>query len=226
MHPVTMVMKTLVLSSQEPTQESNSLAIPSQFRDEPYETASVTQNTSFGVDTLGNLLEDASFTPTQLSPKKPRLCLGAQSGHSDEDSSYNPDSDSSSSSRESRSKSKLADLQHTTKCQKTIPSPPDDEVPLLSCPYVTTCIDAHNGFKEVNQKAMLWTVQHLWPSGSRFDFNCYWHYSMLILQQKNDSCYTLQSRESFTQGDPFSMVIYGCSLWFHSLNFSENKHLL
>ena len=79
----------------------------------------------------------------------------------------------------------------------------------MSDPYVTTCIDACNGFNELNCKAMLWTVRHLWPSGSRFVFNCYRHHSLLILRRKNGSSYTLQSREGCTQGDPLSMVIYG-----------------
>ena len=28
---------------------------------------------------------------------------------------------------------------------------------------------------------MLWTVQHRWPEGARFAFNCYWHWAQLLL---------------------------------------------
>ena len=31
-------------------------------------------------------------------------------------------------------------------------------------------IDAHNAFNEENRTAMLWSVQHEWPSGAQFTF--------------------------------------------------------
>ena len=42
-------------------------------------------------------------------------------------------------------------------------------------------IDAKNGFNELNRRAMLWTVRHLWPQGSCFAFNCYSHAAQLII---------------------------------------------
>ena len=39
-------------------------------------------------------------------------------------------------------------------------------------PSSTTLVDAYNGFKKLIQLAMLWTVRHRWPAGSRFVFNC------------------------------------------------------
>jgi hypothetical protein len=66
------------------------------------------------------------------------------------------------------------------------PPPPDippdgmtdaEDLPLLPLSNPTVCIfiDATNGFNELGQRAMLWTVLHLWPSGSRFAFHCYRH---------------------------------------------------
>ena len=60
---------------------------------------------------------------------------------------------------------------------------------------------------------MLWTVRHLWPSGARFAFNCYRHWSTLILRGKDgNSTELLSSKEGVTQGDPFSMVLYGLDI--------------
>jgi hypothetical protein len=43
-------------------------------------------------------------------------------------------------------------------------------------------IDAKNAFNEQNRTAiMLWNVRHEeWPSGARFVFNCYRHWSTLV----------------------------------------------
>ena len=38
-------------------------------------------------------------------------------------------------------------------------------------PSRTALVDARNGFNEFNRLAMLWTVRHRWPVGSRFAFN-------------------------------------------------------
>ena len=34
-----------------------------------------------------------------------------------------------------------------------------------------TFVDAHNGFNDLIQLAMLWTMWHCWPAGVRFAFN-------------------------------------------------------
>ena len=46
--------------------------------------------------------------------------------------------------------------------------------------WVFLLVDAKNVFNEINQVRMLWTVQHVWPSGARFVFNCYRHLSSLF----------------------------------------------
>jgi hypothetical protein len=40
-------------------------------------------------------------------------------------------------------------------------------------------VDASNAFNELNQTAMLWTIQHKWQSSARLAFNCYWHWTTL-----------------------------------------------
>ena len=56
---------------------------------------------------------------------------------------------------------------------------------------------------------MLWTVQHRWPEGARFAFNCYKHWSQILLCQPGELPVTILSRQGVTQGDPLSMVLYG-----------------
>ena len=42
-------------------------------------------------------------------------------------------------------------------------------------PSGTTLLDECNWFNKLSRLAMLWTVQHHWPEGLRFVFNCYRH---------------------------------------------------
>ena len=71
-------------------------------------------------------------------------------------------------------------------------------------------IDAHNAFNEENWTAMLWAVQHKWPSGAQFTFNCYRHWATLVVRDMGDgSGHFLHSKEDVTQGDPFAMIAYG-----------------
>ena len=53
-------------------------------------------------------------------------------------------------------------------------------------PYGTSLVDACNGFSELIQLAMLWTVCHHWPAGTRVAFNCYRHWAQIILNQLGD----------------------------------------
>lgn len=92
------------------------------------------------------------------------------------------------------------------------PGQPPDRPPPSRDPFGMTCIDARNGFNELSRKAMLWTVRHRWPIGSRFAFNCYRHSAQLVLRRDGDECEILLSREGVTQGDPLSMVLYGLAL--------------
>ena len=56
---------------------------------------------------------------------------------------------------------------------------------------------------------MLWPVQHEWPSGAQFAFNCYRHWATLVVRDTGDgSGHFLQSKEGVTQGDPLVMIAY------------------
>ena len=86
------------------------------------------------------------------------------------------------------------------------PDTPDTE------PSIALLVDARNGFNELGRKAMLWTISHRWTAGARFAFNCYRHFSQLVLRQRGKPCYIIHSREGVTQGDPLSMILYGITL--------------
>ena len=76
----------------------------------------------------------------------------------------------------------------------------------------TMLVDARNGFNELSRLAMLWNVQHHWPAGTRFAFNCYRHWAQLLLCQPGEPPVTILIREGVTQDDPISMVLYGITL--------------
>ena len=75
------------------------------------------------------------------------------------------------------------------------------------------CLDARNAFNEVDRTSMLWTVRHLWPSGARFTFNHYKHWSTVILHDSfAANTISLYSATGVTQGCPLAMLIYGLTL--------------
>ena len=63
-------------------------------------------------------------------------------------------------------------------------------------------------FSEINRFGMLWTVQHLWPPGAHFVFNCYCHWSLLVLQNGNGTASIIHGKEGVTQGDTLAMIVY------------------
>ena len=79
-------------------------------------------------------------------------------------------------------------------------------------PSGNTLVDDHNGFNKLSRSAMLWTVRHRWPAGTRFAFNCYKHWAQLLLCQPGELPVTILSREGVAQGEPISMVLYGITL--------------
>ena len=57
---------------------------------------------------------------------------------------------------------------------------------------------------------MLWAVRYEWPSGAQFTYNCYRHWSTLVVRNTEDgSGHFLHSKEGVTQGDPLAMIAYG-----------------
>ena len=79
-------------------------------------------------------------------------------------------------------------------------------------PSGSTLVDARNGLNKLICLAMLWTVRHRWPAGTRFAFNCYRHWVKIILCQNGEPPVTILIREGVTQGDSLSMVLYGINL--------------
>ena len=68
-------------------------------------------------------------------------------------------------------------------------------------PSGSTLVDARNGLNKLICLAMLWTVRHRWPAGTRFAFNCYRHWVKIILCQNGEPPVTILIREGVTQGD-------------------------
>jgi hypothetical protein len=57
--------------------------------------------------------------------------------------------------------------------------------------------DASNAFNELNWMAMPWTIQHEWPSGVRFAFNCYRHWA--TIHGKEGTIVLIFSKEGVTR---------------------------
>ena len=70
-------------------------------------------------------------------------------------------------------------------------------------------VDATNAFNSVNRVSALWNARVLWSRCSRYLFNTYRGYALLLLQ---DSDKTLLSKEGVTQGDPLSMMLYAVAV--------------
>ena len=59
---------------------------------------------------------------------------------------------------------------------------------------------------------MVLNVCHKWPSGCRFVFNMYKHWSVLIVRNGDKALVIIQSREGVRQGDPLAMIAYAILL--------------
>ena len=69
-------------------------------------------------------------------------------------------------------------------------------------PRRTTLVDAHNGLNKLSPLAILLTVRHRCPAGTKFAFNCYRHWSQLLIRQPGELPVKTLIREGVTQGDP------------------------
>ena len=73
-------------------------------------------------------------------------------------------------------------------------------------------IDKHNMFNEENYTTTLWAVCHKWPSGTRFAFNCYRHWSTLGIREGDGTGHLINIKEGVNQGDPLAMIKYGLGI--------------
>lgn len=71
-------------------------------------------------------------------------------------------------------------------------------------------IDTSNAFNELNRKGMLWTVQHEWPLGARFLFNCYKHFAILAIRSNDGTVIIILSRGGTDTRRP------ACDVWIQS----------
>jgi len=70
-------------------------------------------------------------------------------------------------------------------------------------------VDADNAFNSMKRSAGLWNARVLWTRCSKFLFNSYQGYAVLII--RGASTYIL-SKEGVTQGDPLGMMFYAIAL--------------
>ena len=69
-------------------------------------------------------------------------------------------------------------------------------------------IDTHNGLYGENCTAMLWVVCHECPRGARFEFNCYHHWTTLVIRAGDGTDHLLHRKEGVTQVDTLDMIAY------------------
>ncbi len=81
-------------------------------------------------------------------------------------------------------------------------------------------VDAANAFNVLSRPAALWNCRVLWPRCSRFLFNCYRGYAVIIMkglggggQRGEDDLLVLYSREGTTQGCPLAMLEYASAVY-------------
>jgi hypothetical protein len=60
-------------------------------------------------------------------------------------------------------------------------------------------------------------------SGARFTFNCYRHWSILMIRGNNGTGVSLHSKEGVIQREPLAMFVYHIWLWHHSPTHRQLK---
>ena len=75
--------------------------------------------------------------------------------------------------------------------------------------FALLLMDAANAFNSISRSAALWNARVLWTRCSRFLFNSYRGYALLIIKGTG---VTLLSKEGVTQGVPSAMKLYAIDL--------------
>ena len=58
---------------------------------------------------------------------------------------------------------------------------------------------------------MIRAFQFEWHSGTRFTFNCYQHWSTLVIRNTGGGQFP-QTKEGVTQGEPLAMILYSIGI--------------
>ena len=79
--------------------------------------------------------------------------------------------------------------------------------------FGTLLVDAKNAFNSLLRYVMLWHVRHLSPRASRFVFNRYRHFGLVVVRNEpGEAPHFILSEEGVAQGDPLAMDLYGLTL--------------
>jgi hypothetical protein len=81
-------------------------------------------------------------------------------------------------------------------------------------------MDAANAFGSISRSAALWNARVLWSRCSRFLFNSYRGYALLIIKGSSS---TLLSKEGVTQGVPSAMKLYAIGLLPLTLKLKDSS---
>ena len=73
-------------------------------------------------------------------------------------------------------------------------------------------VDASNAFHRLSRHATLWNCRVLWPRCSRYLFNSYRGYPVVIFCGADRSTHVILSREGTTQGCPLAMFMYAAGV--------------
>ena len=83
--------------------------------------------------------------------------------------------------------------------------------------------DADNAFNSINRPAALWNARILWVRCSRFLFNSYRGFSILIIKGTSE---ILLSKEGVTQGLPSAMKFYAIGLLPLTLKLKDSSEFV
>ena len=73
-------------------------------------------------------------------------------------------------------------------------------------------VDARNAFNKDNRTAILLVVQFDCTSDTQFNFNCYRHWSTLMVRDVDGSGHFLRRKKDVNQWDPLAMILFGIGI--------------
>ncbi|KAL7461856.1 hypothetical protein ACHAXS_002258, partial [Conticribra weissflogii] len=152
--------------------------------------------------------------PELPSDKKPTPATPSSNSSTNSAKSSNPTQPQSppSSNKSNSTSPKSPTIPSSSSSSPTHSSPSSPPSDYTLDPLDVTLLDASNGFNEISRLRCLHTIRHLWPSASRFAFNCYRHSIQVCIREHNSPATIIPGYEGIQQGDPLSMILYGLAL--------------